>query len=490
MHRTFFQIRNLLPSRQLRRTLWVSTFTLMVVAIMLGVQGDLNRRASFIKMHPLSATNSLQDPLPDVLLDFWPLLTPSTPSGTLFFDKYYKYKSSSEGGGSALNETKIWRLPVRLPRWPPISMCDYFLLTFFAATALFALTKPQRWVIFRRGIFQAGVCYLLRASTIGLTILPQVKPDPNHQSFENKHQAKSDALNVKWLENSDDFKGRESANPADFDGTSSTYSADFAGSASSSTAPVQDTAFHMPMPENGQQADVVAFWMFATGGNGHDFIFSGHTALLCILSSIWVLYASSVCAKFAGLLVGLVCITMVSLDRLHYTVDIVLGAIVSLCVIFIYMLLVVLRGTLHEKSSIDPQKFNNNTCTCTCKTTCEFSTPYHTHCKISGHISPSADQNYRPIQSSNISAKYLHTSANASSEETINFLDADESIDSASDENNELEETSKPNKQTKDFVTLEMLPDGQQTKNGTEISGDGFVLRWAIKVISWVECQA
>ena len=70
----------------------------------------------------------------------------------------------------------------------------------------------------------------------------------------------------------------------------------------------------------------------------YSFIFSGHTGSALIWATVWVIYCKNFVLRVMGTLLTGVVIFFISFDRLHYTVDIVLGLIITFNIILIYHL--------------------------------------------------------------------------------------------------------------------------------------------------------
>ena len=71
----------------------------------------------------------------------------------------------------------------------------------------------------------------------------------------------------------------------------------------------------------------------------HDFMFSGHTGTTVVLVGVWLARARHWAARLYALGLGALVLFYISYDRLHYTVDIVLGLLITGLLLAVHHLL-------------------------------------------------------------------------------------------------------------------------------------------------------
>ena len=92
----------------------------------------------------------------------------------------------------------------------------------------------------------------------------------------------------------------------------------------------------------------------------YDFLFSGHTATATLLGAVWPLHAPWLAGRLFGPSLAAAVVFLISYERLHYTVDIVLALIIAALVLALHHVLLAL-GRLLPPGALPPAC---SCCTC------------------------------------------------------------------------------------------------------------------------------
>ena len=85
----------------------------------------------------------------------------------------------------------------------------------------------------------------------------------------------------------------------------------------------------------------------------YDFLFSGHTATATVLGAVWPLHAPWLVGRLFGPSLAVAVVFLISYERLHYTVDIVLALIIAALVLALHHMLLAL-GRLLPPDALPP----------------------------------------------------------------------------------------------------------------------------------------
>ena len=85
----------------------------------------------------------------------------------------------------------------------------------------------------------------------------------------------------------------------------------------------------------------------------YDFLFSGHTATATLLGAVWPLHAPWLAGRLFGPSLAAAVVFLISYERLHYTVDIVLALIIAALVLALHHVLLAL-GRLLPPDALPP----------------------------------------------------------------------------------------------------------------------------------------